>query len=168
MATGAPSALERGPQPYLGAREVVTMTTIGRVADRIPELLAWLDRHGVVPAGPPFLRYLTIDMERELEVEAGVPLLGPVHVGGDLFVRTLPAGRYVTMTHVGNPHGLVGATAELLRWADGKGLRWDVHDTPAGQAWACRLEVYRTDPRVEPDTDRWETDLVFKLATAAD
>jgi RNA polymerase sigma-70 factor, ECF subfamily len=168
MATAHPSALERPAQPYLGVRELVSMETIGRIADRIPELLAWLGRRGVAPAGPPFLRYLTIDMARELEVEAGVPVAGPVHVGGDVFVRTLPAGRYATVTHVGHPDGLVDATAELLRWADREGLAWDVHDTPAGQAWACRLEVYRTDPRAEPDMDRWETDLVFKLAAPVD
>jgi effector-binding domain-containing protein len=168
MRAAGPTVIDRPPQAYLGARQLVTMATIGHVADRIPELLAWLHEHGVVATGPPFLRYLTIDMERELEVEAGVPLAEPVHVAGDLFVRTLPGGRFATATHRGHPDGLIEATAALLEWAEAEGLTWDVHDTAQGQVWGCRLEVYRTDPRVEPDMERWETDLVFQLARAAD
>jgi RNA polymerase sigma-70 factor (ECF subfamily) len=165
MATAAPRLLDRPAQLYLGVRRFVTMETIGHIADAIPELLAELERQGVRPDGAPFLRYLTIDMARELEVEAGVPIAAPVHPVDDHVVRALPAGRYVTVTHVGSPDGLVDATAGLLRWADEEGLAWDVHDTPRGRAWGCRLEVYRTDPRVEPDVGNWETDLVFKLAT---
>ena len=164
MAAEGPHALERAPQPYVGMRDTVTLATIGRIADRIPELHGGLAARHVAPVGAPFLRYLTIDMAGELVVEAGVPIAGLVHVSTDVFAATLPGGRYVVATHVGHPAGLIEATADMLRWADGQGLRWDVSDTPAGQAWGCRLEVFRTDPRVQPDPHRWETDLVFRLA----
>jgi RNA polymerase sigma-70 factor (ECF subfamily) len=167
MATTGPHALDRPAQPYVGTRATVTLDAMGRIADRIPGLMAWLAERHVTPTGPPFLRYLTIDMARALVVEAGVPIAVPVHVTDEVFAATLPAGRYIVTTHRGHPDGLVRATAELLAWADARGLRWDVQDTPDGQAWGCRLEVFRTDPREVPSMDDWETDLVFRLADRA-
>ena len=34
-----PQIIDRQPQPYVGVRESVTMSTLSRVADRIPEVL---------------------------------------------------------------------------------------------------------------------------------
>jgi effector-binding domain-containing protein len=159
-----PRIVERAAQPYAAVRAVVTMATVATIAHRIPEVLGRLDALGVAPAGPPFLKYNVIDMEGELEIEAGVPVAAPVPGSGDLFSGLLPAGRYVTFTHVGNPDRLVGATALLLDWAAAAGLQWDMTSTEAGQRWGSRLESYLTDPRVQPDTTKWETELAFRLA----
>lgn len=66
-----PSTTERSEQPYVAVRATVTMATIGAIADRIPDVLTWLAAHGATAAGAPFLKYNVIDMEQELEVEAG-------------------------------------------------------------------------------------------------
>jgi len=76
----------------------------------------------------------------------------------------LPAGRYATVTHVGHPDELLAVTAALLDWATEQGLAWDATETDRGERWGCRLEVFRTDPREEPDPSRWETELAFRLA----
>ena len=55
-------------------------------------------------------------------------------------------------------------TADLLAWAEREGLRFAKEDTPAGEVWDSRLEVYSTDPAEEPDMTKWETTLLFKLA----
>jgi hypothetical protein len=123
-----------------------------------------MGERGIEPVGAPFFRYLTIDMARQLDVEAGVPVADLVEVDGDVFARALPAGRYAEATYVGHPAGLVDATADLLAWAEQRGVQWDVRDTPFGQAWGCRLELLLTDPREQPDMTRWRTDLVFRLA----
>lgn len=158
-----PTVVERAAQPYLAVRGTVTMTTIGAVADRIGELFALLGERGVEPAGPPILRYRVIDMERELVLEAGVPLpSADLQVEGDLFVDELPAGRYAEVTHHGHPGGLVEATAALLAWAEREGLRWDVHDSPDGDVWGCRVERYLDEPG-QP-MDDWDTELSFRLA----
>jgi effector-binding domain-containing protein len=159
-----PSIIEREAQPYVGVRELITMTTFARVADQLDGLFAWLAQRGVEPAGPPFFRYLTIDMERFLDVEAGVPVKEHVAADGPYFARTLPAGPYATVSFVGHPDGLVEETARLLAWADEEGLTWDVHETPACDAWGCRLELLLSDPAEEPDMNNWRTELVFKLA----
>jgi effector-binding domain-containing protein len=159
-----PRVTDRPEQPYVAIRGLVTMHTFPEIADRLPEVFAWLGARGLEPAGAPFFKYNVIDMERELEVEAGVPVDAPVAGDGDVLAGILPAGRYATVTHTGHPAELVDATAALLAWADREGLAWDVVDSDRGQRWGCRLEVLNTDPSVEPDMHKWETDLVFRLA----
>jgi effector-binding domain-containing protein len=163
-----PQIIERPAQPYVAAREILTMSTLSRIADRIPELLAWLAQGGHTPSGAPFFRYLTIDMDRGLEVEAGVPVAAPLDLAGAdsgaATAQTLPGGRFVSAFFVGHPDGLEGATGDLLQWAEARGLRWDMHDTPAGENWGCRLEIYHTDPREQPDMNAWRTELAFRLA----
>jgi effector-binding domain-containing protein len=159
-----PEIIARQAQPYAGITGRVTMTTIGAIADRLPELFGFLADRGVEPADAPFFRFYVIDMEREMEIEVGVPTPGPVDGEGEVRGGVLPAGRYASATHVGHPDQLIDATRDLLEWADRQGLTFDRADSPRGDAWACRLEIYRTDPREEPDMSKWETQLAFKLA----
>jgi effector-binding domain-containing protein len=162
-----PKIIDRSPQPYVGVPDSVPMSSLSRVADRIPELMALIAQQGEAPAGAPFFRYLTIDMERKLLVEAGVPITSPVKLGdADRGVRskTLPGGRFVTAHYVGHPDGLIDATAELLQWAETQGLEWDVKQDGPGERWGCRLEIYHTDPREQPDMNAWRTELAFRLA----
>ena len=159
-----PHVQTRPEQPYVGIRRTVTMDTIGSIADRIPVLIGWLRERDIAPAGAPFLRYRVIDMERELDIEAGVPVAEPVEGDGDVTPGTLPAGRYATATHVGPYEGLIDATAALLTWADDRGLAFDVRDSPDGDVWAAGFEVFNTNPLEEPDPARQETVLAFRLA----
>lgn len=162
--THDPTVETRGEVPYVGTRRTVTMSTMELVADRLGDLVGLVLEAGQAPAGAPFLRFEVIDMERELVVEAGVPVAGPVPTSGDVQPGTLPAGRYVTVVHRGHPDTLVGATGDLLRWAAEQGLVFDQHPSPEGDVWGCRLENYLTDPAEEPDMDRWDTELAFRLA----
>jgi hypothetical protein len=59
---------------------------------------------------------------------------------------------------------LMGVAAGMLDWAQRKGLRWDMTQTPEGEVWGCRLEILRTNPAEEPDIHKWETVLMFRLA----
>ena len=159
-----PEVSQRAAQPYAGICRWIPMDAVGSVADRIPEIFAWLGARGVAPAGPPFFRYHVIDMERQLQVEAGVPVETPVGDEGEVRAGTLPAGRFVVMTHTGAPDTLMAATAELLGWAEARGLAWDVSQTDTGESWGCRVEFYLTDPAEQPDLSKWQTQLAFRLA----
>jgi effector-binding domain-containing protein len=140
------------------------MSSIPEAADRLPEVFGWLGSRGIELADAPFFKYNVVDMDRELEIEVGIPVAEPVEGEGDVVAGTLPAGRYVTVTHAGHPDELVQVITDMFAWADDQGLEWDADETPAGERWACRLEFYRTDPAVEPDMNKWETVLAFKLA----
>ena len=163
MSSG-PEIETRAEQPYVAIRGHVTMAEIGPFAVRTGEVFGWLGARGVAPAGPPFLKYNVIDMMRQLELDNGVPVGAPVEVDGDMIAGVIPAGRYATVTHVGHPSELMGATGALLDWAAGQGLTWDVSPDAGGERWGSRVEFYLTDPGEEPDMSKWATELAFRLA----
>ena len=156
----------RPETPAVGITETVTMTSFGKIADRIPELVAWLAERDTPPAGPLYFRYHLIDMAADLVVEAGFPVPDDAALtsAGDVTVSTVPAGRYVTTVHHGHPDELIEVTDALLKWAAAQGLTFDRHDTEAGDAWAGRFEYFLTDPAEQPDLTQWDTELAFKLA----
>ena len=162
--TATYGVVHRAAQPAATVTRTVTMSTLSQVADAIPPLLDWLAAYGQAPSGPPFFRYLVIDMAAEMVVQAGVPVA--VAVAGDEHVEPdeLPAGDYLTTVHVGPYEGLYGATAALLAYAGRNGLKLDKHPSDAGEVWASRLEWYETSPVQEPDPSRWITRLELKLA----
>ena len=118
---------------------------------------------GTAPAGPPFIRFLVIDMEALLQLELGVPVAEPMTESGRIRPGVLPAGRYVVLRHIGHYDGLIDANAALQQWAHDHGLEFDVRDTPEGSAWGSRFEEYITDPSAEPDPGKWETDVAYLL-----
>jgi hypothetical protein len=134
--------VDRPAQPYVAIRRTITMQTFADIADRLPGLFGWLAERGAAPAGPPFFRYLVIDMERELDVEAGVPVAAPV-AGDDQ---------------------LIAVTGAFLDEAAARGLTFDATETERGTRWGCRLELLLTNPAEEPDMNKWETKLAFRLA----
>ena len=162
--SAAPEIVTRAEQPYVAIRGQVSMAEIGAFAGRTGEVFGWLGARGLTPAGPPFLKYNVIDMMRQLEIDNGVPVAAPVDGDGDVVAGVLPAGRYATVTHVGHPSELMGATKALLDWAAGQGLTWDMSCGSDGDRWGGRLEFYLTDPREEPDMSKWVTQLAFRLA----
>jgi hypothetical protein len=89
---------------------------------------------------------------------ADIPLSGRVVEG------ELPAGRYVSMTYTGPYDDLMDVTAMLVGWAKEKGVRWDSEPTGQGESFVCRLEVHDNNPSIEPDPNKLQTTLLFKLA----
>jgi len=43
-----------------------------------------------------------------------------------------------------------------------QGLQLDTQQHPDGEAFACRCEIYVTDPRTESRKTRWVVELAFK------
>ncbi|MCM2393084.1 GyrI-like domain-containing protein [Streptomyces albipurpureus] len=164
MSDVEPVIVERAEQPYAFVRGSVRMDSFDQIADRLGELIAWLTAHEVAFAGAPFFRYNTVDLEGESEVEAGIPVVSPPEPEGDIRVGILPAGRYATLTHVGHPDGLFEVIDTLRDWAAREGLEWDMTEVAGAERWGGRLESYLTDPRVQPDLDKWVTELAFRLA----
>jgi effector-binding domain-containing protein len=164
ISASEPTIVTREAVPYVGIRTRVPMSGLPGIADRIPELFGWAGQRGLSIAGPPFFRYHVIDMESVLDVEVGVPAFGEADAEGDIRPGVIPAGKYVSVTHIGPPNELQAATARLLEWAWDHDIEWDKATVPSGEAWGARLEIYLTDPREEPDPTRWHTELAFRLA----
>ena len=163
--SAAPEIVEWPARPYMAIPVNVTMAAIGTVVPPLNgEVFRWLAERGAAPAGAPFWKYNVIDMDRELEIEAGVTVPQALAGDGRVIAGTLPSGRYATLTHVGHPSELAGVTETLLDWATGQGLTWDMSPDEGGERWGSRLEIYLTDPSEEPDMSKWATQLAFRLA----
>ena len=154
MPENEPHLEDRPAESYIAIPVTVTMQTLAAAIDRgFPELFGWLASHQLPPAGAPFVRYLRIDMETELEIELAVPIAASTLSAADGRVRAseLPAGRYVVLVHVGSYDGLIDANATLQDWPEERGLRWRKEH---GTTWGGRVERYLTDPAAEPDSSR--------------
>jgi effector-binding domain-containing protein len=160
-----PQLAHRAEQPYLGIRTTVGMAELAtEVPPLVGELFGWLGQRGITPAGAPFWRYAEFQPGDLVELDVGVPVADPAPGDERVHPGVLPAGRYATSIHVGHPTELGAATAALLDWGKRTGLAWDVTEDATSSRWAARLEIYLTDPAVEPDLSQWRTELAIKLA----
>jgi effector-binding domain-containing protein len=152
----------RAAQPYAGIAVRVTMDGLsGAVDEAFPELFGWLAAQDIAAAGPPFIRYLVIDMAAELQIELAVPVSADIRGAGRIQPGVLAAGRYVTLRHTGPYDGLVASNAALQQWAQQQAITFDSWDTPAGSVWRGRAEHYLTNPSAEPDPAKWEVDVAY-------
>ena len=154
-----PRVVHRDEQPYVAVRASVTMEGLAGAVDLyFAELFGWVQAHNVEPSGAPFIRYLRVDMDRDLEIELALPVTAGIRAEGNVHAGVLPAGRYVTTMHVGPYNGLVTANADLQEWGERHGIRWAMNER---RWWGARVERYLTDPRREPDPSRWQTELAY-------
>jgi effector-binding domain-containing protein len=162
--TVQPVVEHRAEQPYVGITELVTLESFDVVEQRLADVSTWLAAEGIEPAGPPFFRYHVIDMFRQLEVEAGVPVASAVVTVGEVRAGVLPAGRYVAHTHTGAPDTHIDVITLVFDWAAERGLVWDKTPTPEGDAWGCRLESVLSEPGTQPPGAGLTTEFAFRLA----
>ena len=159
----------REAQSYAAIPMQVTMESLaGAVDQAFPELFGWLARHAIAPAGPPFIRYLVIDMAAVLQIEMGVPVAtaiddGDSSDGGRITPGVFPGGRYAVLRHTGPYDGLIASNAALQRWAEEQGITFDSWNTPEGTAWRARAEHYLTNPAAEPDPSKWEVVVAYLI-----
>jgi effector-binding domain-containing protein len=160
-----PALVDRPEQQYVALRASLPMERFATdLPPLVPQVVGWALQQGLTLTGPPFFKYDLVNMSALMELEVGVTVSAASAGDDQVVVGVLPAGRYASVVHVGHPAGLMEATGDLLTWAKGQGLAFDVEPSPQGDRWAARLELYRTDPRQEPNMDKWETELAFKLA----
>ncbi len=159
-----PRIVDRAAQPYVFITRRVPMSRMGELVPVHGQVFEFLGDRGESPAGAPFWKYNVIDMARELEIELGLPTSAVLTGEGEIRGAILPSGRYASVGHTGHPDELMEVTKRLLAWADAEGHEFDHSESDAGDQWASRLEFYETDPADEPDLNKWQHTLAFRLA----
>lgn len=160
-----PEIVERPAQSYAYVTYTVPMNAMQKPANEgFPQVFSHLQKHGITPLGPAFYNYRRIDMAGTLDVEAGVAVDASGPEAGNVRFGTLPGGKFVTLTWNGHPDKLMTVTGMLIGWLKESGTRLDVEEKADGDHFACRLELYESDPTEVPDMDKWVTTLAFKLA----
>lgn len=155
----------REKQEYLAIRKKVTMNELGKVLPPLHcEIYGWMSENKIEPAGPPFFRYLVIDMEAFLEIDVGVPVSGSISGNDWIKQGVLPDGKYAVTSYFGHYDNLVEANAEFQIWTEKNGTRLAVKDTKEGTVWESRVEFYINDPGTEFDPDKWHTDIAYLIS----
>jgi hypothetical protein len=121
------------------------------------ELFRWLDQRSIEMKNA-FLRLHVIDMEGPMDLEVGATVVGALAVDDRVRPGVLPAGRYATLTY--RDHSM-RANRALIEWAAANYIAFDRENVPEGDRFACRYELYLTDPRTEPRKTRWTVQLNF-------
>jgi len=137
-----PTIEERAEQAYVALSASITMQGYDVIGPMFAQLFAWLAERGITPAGPPFIRYLVIDMENLLDIEVAVPVTASVPADERVVSGTLPGGSYVTLTY--SEDG-IAANAHLQQWARDRGLRWKNSLRDGRERWGGRIEISTED-----------------------
>lgn len=160
-----PKIEQRPEQPYVGIRFQIHMHAIGPdlFPQLIDELYNWLGERGLEPVGAPILRYYTIDMPSNLDIEIGLPVEAAIPGDNRVTASTLPAGRYAYLVYTGVQNGIEG-NRRLLEWGSAQGLTWDKCETPQGDAFGARYETFLDGPEDDPDPANWDNEVAICLA----
>lgn len=163
--TTEPKIDERADMPYAAVRTQISVDEMGSgiIPQLHDEVIAWLDQHGLKPAGPPLIRYHVINMPGRLDISIGWPIEKLLKGTDRITVDSLPAGRYASLIYTGLHNGIAGNSV-LIGWASKEGLTWDAWDAPEGHAFRSRVEFTLTEPDDEPDIAKWDTEVAIKLA----
>jgi effector-binding domain-containing protein len=152
---------DREPQPVLSVRRNVAVAELAQAqGESLGALWRLLDRRGLVPVGPPFVRYHEFG-ETQTDVEVGVPVAEGVTGDAPVEVGALPGGAVITTWHLGSHDNLADAYGRLTAWLN------EHRREAAGAAW----EVYwwidasrEPDPAAWPPPAEWRTELVQPVA----
>jgi len=102
--------------------------------------------------GAPFAIYHAYSPE-SFDLEAGLPVNSRVEIEGDILCREIPPQKTVMVSFFGSYEKTALAYQKIEKYIK------DKHLTIAGSPW----EAYITDPQVEPDTAKWQTDIYFPV-----
>jgi len=158
-----PKVEQRQEQPYVAVRAAVPMPFGKYLPAMWDEVDHWLKDKGIAASGPAIIRYLTTDMAQKLDIDVGFaidqPLPGDEHVIADV----LPAGKYATLLYTGpyEGNGIFQATVALLDWAAENNVVWDISKQENTEWWNGRVEWYLTNPDLEHDPQKYQTELAF-------
>jgi len=158
-----PQIVTKPDQPFAAIRISVDRNDIpSKAPPLIGEVAAWLGAKGSAPSGAPFFSYLAMPHNGPMVMEVGFPIA--TQLAGDSRVRTgvIRGGRFASLIHTGPYDGLYDANVALGQWLAGQGV---AHQMPAGAGAYdnALLEIYYTDPQEEPDPQKWETEVAFRL-----
>lgn len=136
-------------QTTLGVTHNTTKTAFMSLFDVwFPKLWEVVTKTGAQPLSGPFARYHRWDDEAVV-IELAAPIAAAVEVVGDFKIGQTPAGRAIVFQHIGHYNGLMEAWASMQKWMKENGYE------PNGGGW----ETYVTDPRTEPDSTKWVTEI---------
>lgn len=158
-----PNIERRKKQNYAAIRMAVPIPFGKYLQPAWDEVYDWLKTRGVQPSGPALIRYLTTDMSKALDIDVGFTVAKAVKGDERITAGFLPPGRYATLLYTGpyRGKGIFKATVALLEWARENKVKWDTSKKKNTEWWNGRAEFYFSDPAVDKDPSKYQTELAF-------
>lgn len=134
------------------------------MSDLIPEIMEWLGKRKLKTTGIPLYRYWCTGSAMEpTNLEVGVPV-DRMSAGDErILISTIPGGTYLKAIHRGHPDNLLESHEALVEWARTEGLEFDMRWEEEYEIWNGRFEIFLTDPKIEPDPEKWEIEILLLL-----
>ena len=129
-------------------------TEIGKeLRSILPAIAQYLAATGTPSAGQPFTRYHAFE-DGEVDLEAGIPVVRAIKPKGRIKPGKLPALKAAMTWHIGPYEKLQSSHDKVDKWIESKGMK-------AGDGmW----EIYWTDPGLEPDPSKLQTQIFHPIA----
>jgi len=161
-----PEIVSRPDRPFAAIRISLDRGEIpSKAPPLIGEVAGWLAARGAAPVGAPFFSYLEMPEDGPMVMEVGFPTATLLSGDGRVRTGTIPAGRFATLVHTGPYDGLYEANVALGEWLAKQGIAHPMPEASPGPYDAALLEIYETDPAAEPDPQKWQTEVAFRLGS---
>ena len=140
-------------QPVISITDTIMVASIGqRMGSIYGELSMYAEMAGAEIIGKPYAIFHENLSEDVVVLEAGYPVNKHVNNNGKILSSTLPGGKALTLSQFGPYESTHGHDA-VAAYVSENNL--NIKGSPR--------EVYVNDPSTEPDTNKWETRLVYLL-----
>jgi len=147
---------EMEPIHYLGIRKGLpeNYDDIGpAMASIFGELCAFVSENNLIMTGQPMTVYYT-RANGSIDMKCAVPLEHKTKGNDHIIPGTTMGGLQLKAVHLGDYHALSDSYDSLMNYASANGYKQE------GEVF----EIYITDPGVEKDTSKWETDIFLPVS----
>ncbi|MCF2490834.1 GyrI-like domain-containing protein [Dyadobacter sp. CY347] len=159
-----PTIQRRSEGHYLAIAKTVHMHDIPHeLPPLIPEVKQYMLEHDIEAAGPDFFLYKSMDESGELDCEAGFSVSQAAEGNGHIVPGIFPAGNYASIIYTGDFKDMMEAHVALENYIVQQGLKEKSTTLEGRTEWGGRTEFYLVDPELEPDPEKWQTEIVFLL-----
>lgn len=152
----SPPKIEIIDTKLITALSIYDSTTIDGISDLLrqnyPKLMKYISRKGYTISGAPFAVYHNWDPDGFIKISAAIPLHGKFKGKNEIIEFSIEPGKAILLKHfggydTGNSHL---AIEEYIN---------DFNLQTKDFIW----EFYITDPGMEPDSSKWQTDIYYPL-----
>lgn len=125
-----------------------------KLGEMYGKLMGYLKKNEVEPAGMPLAVWHEFAPEKnKIDMEAALPVSKELKGEGEIKFGKTYEGKVASVIHWGSYESSEATYKAIEKWMK------DNKKTAAGPPW----EVYITDPGMEKDTAKWQTEIVFPI-----
>jgi len=136
-------------RPIVSIRYKCTIPELSqKLGQTMMNVINYLGTKNIPPRGAPVAIFHET-RDQQTDVEAGIPVAGPIEVEGQIKNSQTPEGKAAFTLYTGGYDKIAPAYDTITSWLQEKGIKG------SGVWW----EIYLSDPRKEPDQNKWKTEI---------